>query len=158
MRTSCLVVQEWGWVQEMYGFTIACFNAGIGKIDLYPKMMAQPPWDTELDPYYILHFTYGNDYSLNGTFTPGIFGEWRFDKRSYAALPPPRNLGQPPVNMKNDLVSESFGSLPSIFFFSPVPLWAFGYPFVGARVCACVCARSHACVRVCGRARASVRP
>eukprot|EP00884_Botryococcus_braunii_P021975 jgi/Botrbrau1/8461/Bobra.0237s0078.1 len=96
--------KEWGWVQEMYGFTIACYNAGIGKIEVYSKMMAQPPWDTKMEPYYILHYTYGNDYSLNGTFTPGQYGEWRFDKRTYARLPPPRNLGQPPPGMKNELV------------------------------------------------------
>ena len=44
------------------------------------------------------------DYALNGTFTPGIMGEWRFDKRSYSQSPPPRNLSQPPSGMKNDLV------------------------------------------------------
>jgi hypothetical protein len=25
----------------------------------------------ELDPYYILHYTYGDDYTLEGAFTPG---------------------------------------------------------------------------------------
>ena len=38
--------KEWGWVQEMYAFTIACYNAGILRIDLHKKMMSQPPWDT----------------------------------------------------------------------------------------------------------------
>lgn len=32
--------------QEMYAFTLACYNAGIQHIDLHKKMMAQPPWDT----------------------------------------------------------------------------------------------------------------
>lgn len=32
--------------QEMYAFTLACYNAGIERIDLHKKMMAQPPWDT----------------------------------------------------------------------------------------------------------------
>ena len=36
----------------------------------------------------------------------GKFGEWRFDKRSYAARPPPRNLKEPPEGMKNELVRE----------------------------------------------------
>ena len=27
--------------------------------------------DAELDPYYILHYTYGDDYTLEGVFTPG---------------------------------------------------------------------------------------
>ena len=29
------------------------------------------PGDAELDPYYILHYTYGDDYNLEGAFTPG---------------------------------------------------------------------------------------
>lgn len=44
------------------------------------------------------------DYALNGTFTPGVIGEWRFDKRSYGHTPPPRNLPEPPAGMENDLV------------------------------------------------------
>lgn len=55
-------------------------------------------------PFYILHYTYGMDYKLSGEFTPGKFGEWRFDKRTYGSRPPPRHLGEPPKNMKNDLV------------------------------------------------------
>ena len=98
-------MQEWGWVLEMYGFAISCFKEGVGPIDLHLKMMSQPPWDTNLDPYYLLHYTYGNDYTLEGEFTPGKFGAWRFDKRSYAQKPPPRNLGAPPAGMKNELVS-----------------------------------------------------
>ena len=39
-----------------------------------------------------------------GKFTPGKYGEWRFDKRSYAQLPPPRHLGNPPPGMDNELV------------------------------------------------------
>ena len=34
----------------------------------------------------------------------GKYGEWRFDKRSYSGNPPPRNLGEPPPGMKNELV------------------------------------------------------
>ena len=57
-----------------------------------------------MDPYYILHYTYGMDYTKDGVFTPGKYGEWRFDKRTYASLPPPRNLGMPPPGMPNALV------------------------------------------------------
>lgn len=143
-------------------------------------MMSQPPWDEKLEPYYILHYTYGMDYTLAGEFTPGEaieanttvpkpkqkrckllqrhicrgssaedgvphhrlhdmacpgpspapllspspllsipaplthllcppgkYGEWRFDKRSYASKPPPRNLGEPPAGMKNELVGHA---------------------------------------------------
>ena len=41
-----------------------------------------------------------------GKFTPGKFGEWRFDKRSYSQQPPPRHLGDPPPGMDNELVSS----------------------------------------------------
>jgi hypothetical protein len=64
-------MQAWGWVQEMYGFTIAAWLTGIRKFDLYLHMAAQPPWDTDMEmapgrPYYILHYTYGMDYKLTG--------------------------------------------------------------------------------------------
>ncbi len=39
------MMQEWGWVMEMYGFTISCFLSGVGAADLHLRMMAQPPWD-----------------------------------------------------------------------------------------------------------------
>ena len=56
-------------------------------------------------PFYILHYTYGMDYTKDGEFTPGKYGEWRFDKRTYAMQPPPRHLGEPPPGMANELVS-----------------------------------------------------
>lgn len=46
----------------------------------------------------------GMDYTLDGVFTPGKIGAWRFDKRSYASGPPPRKLGEPPKGMTNELV------------------------------------------------------
>ncbi len=91
----------------MYGFAISCFKEDVGPIDLHLKMMSQPPWDEKLSPYYLLHYTYGNDYTLEGVFTPGKYGAWRFDKRTYAEKPPPRNLGPPPQGMKNELVCNS---------------------------------------------------
>ena len=44
------------------------------------------------------------DYTKDGMFTPGKVGEWRFDKRTYSQMPPPRNLGEPPPGMANNLV------------------------------------------------------
>lgn len=38
------------------------------------QMMSQPPYDTKLAPFYILHYTYGNDYDAEGNFTPGEQG------------------------------------------------------------------------------------
>ena len=95
-------------MMEMYAFTISLYNHGIGPVGLHLELASQPPWDTEMHlngiPYYILHYTYGMDYTLEGEFTPGKFGAWRFDKRSYSSKPPPRNLTPPPLGMHNDLV------------------------------------------------------
>ncbi len=45
-----LCFQAWGWVLEMYAFTIACYMEGLPTASLHIKMMAQPPWDTKLWP------------------------------------------------------------------------------------------------------------
>ncbi len=43
----CLYLQKWGWVQEMYAFTIALYNAGIkvrGACDRYPNTLDLTMW------------------------------------------------------------------------------------------------------------------
>ncbi len=92
----------------MYAFTISLYAIGVRKVRLVLHMMAQPPWDDRMSlrkglPYAILHYTYGNDYDASGRHTPGKFGFWRFDKRTYIK-PPPRRLGDPPDGMRNDMV------------------------------------------------------
>ena len=94
---------------EMYAFTIALYNLDIGPVSLHLEMAAQPPWDTKMNmrpglPYSILHYTYGMDYTLDGVFTPGKIGAWRYDKRSFSGRPMPRNLDLPPEKMPNELV------------------------------------------------------
>ena len=95
MKTDPECDKAWGWVLEMYAYTCAAKAAGVSH-DLHPRLAAQPPWDTELRDFLILHYTYGNDYTLDGVFTPGKIGAWRFDKRSYMGQSPPRNLSLPP--------------------------------------------------------------
>ena len=97
--------KEWGWVLEMYGYTIAAKIAGL-RHDLRPKLAAQPPWDKSIGDFYILHFTYGNDYDLDGKFTPGKIGKWRFDKRAWMSSIPPKNLEPPPEGCDNELVKR----------------------------------------------------
>lgn len=48
---------------------------------------ALAPLDTPQDGthIYIIHFTYGNDFSEKGAFTPGKIGAWHFDKRDYVS-------------------------------------------------------------------------
>ena len=41
----------------MYGFTLSCHIVGIPHVDLFLRMMSQPPWDSEVDRYYLLHYT-----------------------------------------------------------------------------------------------------
>lgn len=95
MKTDPDCDKAWGWVLEMYAYTVAAKGVGVSH-DLFPKLAAQPPWDTKLTGFYILHYTYGNDYTMDGVFTPGKIGAWRFDKRSYMGSAPPKNLTLPP--------------------------------------------------------------
>ena len=99
--------KEWGWVLEMYGYTIASKIVGL-RHELRPRLAAQPPWDKEISDFYILHFTYGNDYDENGKFTPGKVGKWHWDKRTWMGVdPPPRRFPAPP---KGATTSSSRGS------------------------------------------------
>lgn len=54
--------QVWGWVEEMYAFSMAMYLAGLSNIDLWPHIMAQPPYDSDYElrpgrPFYINHYT-----------------------------------------------------------------------------------------------------
>jgi len=95
--------QAWGWVIEMYGYTLAAYKLGISH-DMRPQLMAQPPWDKDVGDFLSIHFTYGMDYDSEGNFTPGKTGQWRFDKRSYMSAYPPKDIPEPPKGMRNDLV------------------------------------------------------
>ena len=92
MNTSIAIFKDpeaskaWGWIQvwrgrkvcdlvnpnklltlhpqEMYGFCLGVWIAGIKKVDLFLHMMSQPPWDRNMDlspgkPFHIIHYTYG---------------------------------------------------------------------------------------------------
>ncbi len=55
--------------------------AGVRHVDLVLHLMAQPPWDARMilsanKPFYILHYTYGNDFTLDGKYTPGAGIYW----------------------------------------------------------------------------------
>ncbi|KAF5938344.1 hypothetical protein HYC85_022603 [Camellia sinensis] len=87
--------KKFGWVLEMYAYAVASALHGVGNI-LYKDFMIQPPWDTEIGNKFIIHYTYGCDYDMKGKLTYGKIGEWRFDKRSYDTVWPPKNLPLPP--------------------------------------------------------------
>lgn len=92
-----------GWVLEMYGYAVASALHGVQHI-LRKDFMIQPPWDFNVGNSFIIHYTYGCDYSLKGELTYGKIGEWRFDKRSHLQGPPPRNLSLPPPGVPESVV------------------------------------------------------
>ncbi|KAH7445884.1 hypothetical protein KP509_01G027300 [Ceratopteris richardii] len=55
--------KEFGWVLEMYAYGIASAVHGI-KHTLRKDFMIQPPWDVEVGEKYIIHYTYGCDYTM----------------------------------------------------------------------------------------------
>ncbi|KAI3837900.1 hypothetical protein MKX03_019415 [Papaver bracteatum] len=96
--------KAFGWVLEMYAYAVGSALHGVQHI-LRKDFMIQPPWDTEMGKTFIIHFTYGCDYSLKGELTYGKIGEWRFDKRSYLRGPPPKNLPLPPPGVPESVVT-----------------------------------------------------
>ncbi|CAL5355248.1 unnamed protein product [Camellia sinensis] len=114
--------KKFGWVLEMYAYAVASALHGVGNI-LYKDFMIQPPWDTEIGNKFIIHYTYGCDYDMNipakgkkgimgiegkgprGKLTYGKIGEWRFDKRSYDTVWPPKNLPLPPPGVAESVVT-----------------------------------------------------
>lgn len=109
--------KAWGWVLEMYGYAMAAAMAHVPH-DTLAHFQAQPPWDHHLASFYILHYTYGMDYTLTGEFMPGKIGEWRFDKRAYTSRYPPKNLALPPQGVPElvvalvQAVNEASAALP----------------------------------------------
>ncbi|XP_018719886.2 hydroxyproline O-arabinosyltransferase PLENTY isoform X2 [Eucalyptus grandis] len=95
--------KAFGWVLEMYGYAVASALHKVKHI-LRKDFMLQPPWDLEVGKSFIIHYTYGCDYSMKGELTYGKIGEWRFDKRSYLSGPPPRNLSLPPPGVPESVV------------------------------------------------------
>ncbi|CAN6449971.1 unnamed protein product [Victoria cruziana] len=95
--------KAFGWVLEMYAYAVSSALHGVKHV-LYKDFMIQPPWDKEIGGKFIIHYTYGCDFDLQGKMTPGKFGEWRFDKRSYGTTVPPRNLPLPPAGVPESVV------------------------------------------------------
>ncbi|XP_031102459.1 hydroxyproline O-arabinosyltransferase 1-like [Ipomoea triloba] len=96
--------KAFGWVLEMYAYAVSSALHNVSNI-LHKELMIQPPWDTEIGNAYIIHYTYGCDYDKKGTLTYGKIGAWRFDKRSYINVWPPRNLPLPPPGIPKSVVT-----------------------------------------------------
>lgn len=87
------------------GFTIAEYNAKIGPVSLHLPLIAQPPWDSKLKDFYMIHYTYGQDFDEKGKFTPGKVGYWHWDKRDFMSKAIPRNIPLPPKGCTNEVRS-----------------------------------------------------
>ncbi|KAF9596843.1 hypothetical protein IFM89_013891 [Coptis chinensis] len=97
--------KAFGWVLEMYAYAVASKIAWCAAYSwkrfyatglvLLPEE-AFPPWDLEVGKRFIIHYTYGCDYSLEGKLTYGKIGKWRFDKRSYLGVLHQETLFAPP--------------------------------------------------------------
>jgi hypothetical protein len=103
MKEDVETDKAFGWVLEMYAYAVASALHGV-HYSLRKDFMIQPPWDAKSDNTFIIHYTYGCDYTLKGELTYGKIGEWRFDKRSYLRSPPPRNLTLPPPGVPESVV------------------------------------------------------
>ncbi|KAL7150936.1 hypothetical protein ABFS83_05G147100 [Erythranthe nasuta] len=104
MKNDAEADKAFGWVLEMYAYAVASALHDVPNI-LHKEFMIQPPWDTTTDKTYIIHYTYGCDYDLQGKSTYGKVGEWRFDKRSYQNSWPSRNLSMPPLGVPESVVT-----------------------------------------------------
>ncbi|KAH7436271.1 hypothetical protein KP509_05G011400 [Ceratopteris richardii] len=104
MKNDIEADEAFGWVLEMYAYAIASSIHGVKHV-LRKDFMVQPPWDLEVAEKYIIHYTYGCDYTMQGVLTYGKIGEWRFDKRSYLLSAPPRNLSLPPPGVPESVVN-----------------------------------------------------
>jgi hypothetical protein len=91
-----------GWVQEMWGYSIAAASVGIKHSVLRDMQVEASSLTRHVDEdfhqkSYIFHYTYGIEYTLKG-LPQGVnqIGEWSLDKRHYGSDHPPRNLAPPP--------------------------------------------------------------
>lgn len=71
----CCMRRQW------FPHTVQQQQVGPKRLSVWPHLLGlcwQSQFRTrpcaELEPYYILHFTYGDDYTLEGEFTPGKVG------------------------------------------------------------------------------------
>jgi len=90
--------KAFGWVLEMWGYTLAARRLGITHTTR-ENLQAEPSaiWHTELDgDPFILHYTFGFEYTSDGIPVRGGIGEWSLDKRHFMSHHPPRGLEPPP--------------------------------------------------------------
>ena len=93
-----------GWVQEMWGYSIAAASVGITHkliehFQVEPGALSSREQLREFAAgrFYIFHYTYQFEYMLDGTpCQPWNIGEWSLDKRHFNDVHPAYPLPQPP--------------------------------------------------------------
>ena len=89
-----------GWVLEMWAYSVAVAQAGV-KHAMVDELMIHPPWDASTRAKsngrqaFVIHYTYGQDFTKSGQMTNGKVGDWHWDKRDHT-LTPPGKIPPPP--------------------------------------------------------------
>ncbi|EIE20908.1 hypothetical protein COCSUDRAFT_18099, partial [Coccomyxa subellipsoidea C-169] len=108
MKNDPKANQAFGWILEMFAFSIAASQAPGGPLEfeLHGEFIVQPPFDASLTsrdgkPVFIIHYTYGNDYDEAGTmmYGKGVSEFYHWDKRDYTFEYPPGNFPLPPLQV-----------------------------------------------------------
>jgi len=94
-----------GWVQEMWGYSIAAASLGI-RHQLFNDFQVEPGALSNREQlrdfttrYWIFHYTYQFEYMLDGTpCQPWNIGEYSLDKRHFNDKFPARPLPLPPAS------------------------------------------------------------
>eukprot|EP00873_Tetraselmis_striata_P010022 jgi/Tetstr1/430286/TSEL_020113.t1 len=121
MKRNSAVNRAFGWIQEMYAFSLASAIVDEQPIryDMHMEFLVQPPWDADLrvrcwpvdiiarcplKDVFIIHYTYGMDVDRQGQFTPGRRGYWHWDKRDYISGHVPIDIPPPPKGTGSSIV------------------------------------------------------
>ncbi|BDA42463.1 H7M6 Hydroxyproline O-arabinosyltransferase PLENTY [Coccomyxa sp. Obi] len=113
MKNDPKANKAFGWILEMFAFSIAASQALDGPLDfqLHGEFIVQPPFDgsftsREGKKSYIIHYTYGNDYDEAGKmmYGKGVSQYYHWDKRDYTYEYPPGNFPLPPPEVEDETV------------------------------------------------------
>lgn len=109
MRKDPMVQMEFGWVQEMYAFTVAAATVKGGPIHFryHPEMMVIPPYASSLaiqpcakcknTTFNIIHYTMPIHLNASGNYVNDEeHAVWMFNKRDYVKTFPPQEYPSPP--------------------------------------------------------------
>ena len=86
MKNDAEADKAFGWVIEMWAYSIASAQVGVGAAAQGDDAAAAVGRGFKIQgkQAYIVHYTYGQDFDQRGHMTPGKVGEWHFDKRDFS--------------------------------------------------------------------------